>query len=91
VWRTRYNDEIYKMYKDVTFSTYMCLKRLEGCSKRVEEEGWGGHGPKMGQSIIEEEININSNIRYKTKEYLYTTLQNTPLHVCCNKPTTTNM
>jgi hypothetical protein len=27
VWRIRYNDEIYKMYKDVALSTYIRLKR----------------------------------------------------------------
>jgi hypothetical protein len=33
VWRIRYNDEIYKMYKDVALSSYRCLKRLM----------WAGH------------------------------------------------
>jgi hypothetical protein len=25
----------------------------------VEEEGWGGHGPKMGRSAMEEEEEVN--------------------------------
>jgi hypothetical protein len=39
VWRIRYNDEIYKMYKDVPLSTYTGLKRLmrAGHVVRMEE------------------------------------------------------
>jgi hypothetical protein len=39
VWRIRYNDEIYKMCKDVALSTYICLKRLMWVAHvvRVEE------------------------------------------------------
>jgi hypothetical protein len=56
VWRIRYNDEIYKMYKDVCVAllTHICLKRLMWADyvlrmeqhripkKVLEEEGqWG--------------------------------------------------
>jgi hypothetical protein len=37
VWRIRYNDEIYKIYKDVALSTYTRLKRLM----------WAGHVVRM--------------------------------------------
>jgi hypothetical protein len=39
VWRIRYNDEIYKMYKDVPLSTYIGLKILmrAGHVVRMEE------------------------------------------------------
>jgi hypothetical protein len=48
VWRIRYNDEIYKMYKDVTFSTYMCLKKL-----------WAGHVVRMEQHRIPKKILVS--------------------------------
>jgi hypothetical protein len=42
VWRIRYNDEIYKMYKDVALSTFIRLKRLM----------WAGHVVRMEQHRI---------------------------------------
>jgi hypothetical protein len=36
VWRIRYNDELYKMYKDMALSPYIHLKRLMWA-------GWGDH------------------------------------------------
>jgi hypothetical protein len=41
-WRIRYNDEIYKMYTDVAFSTNRCLKRLM----------WAGHVVRMEEDRI---------------------------------------
>jgi hypothetical protein len=40
MWRIRHNDEIYKMYKDVALSTYICIKRL-----------WAGHTVRMEYRI----------------------------------------
>jgi hypothetical protein len=46
VWRIRYNDEIYKMYKDVALSTYICLKRLM----------WVGHVVRMEEHRIPKKV-----------------------------------
>jgi hypothetical protein len=36
--------------------TWICLETsTEASESRVEEECWGGHGPKTGRSAIEEE------------------------------------
>jgi hypothetical protein len=37
--------------------TWICLETSTEASE--EEEGWGGHGPKMGRSAIEEEEEKN--------------------------------
>jgi hypothetical protein len=42
VWRIRYNDEIYNIYKDVALSTYICLKTVM----------WAGHDVRMEQHRI---------------------------------------
>jgi hypothetical protein len=39
VWRVRYNDEICKMYKDVSVSTYILLKRLMWAGHVIRMEG----------------------------------------------------
>jgi hypothetical protein len=46
VWRIRYNDEIYKMYKDVALSSYIHLKRLM----------WAGHIVRMKQHRIPKKV-----------------------------------
>jgi hypothetical protein len=46
MWRIRYNDEIYKIYKDVPFSTYTRLKRLM----------WVGHVVRMEQHRIPKKV-----------------------------------
>jgi hypothetical protein len=46
VWRIRYNDEIYKRYKDVTLSTYIRLNRLM----------WVGHVGRMEQHHIPKKV-----------------------------------
>jgi hypothetical protein len=45
-WRIRYSHEIYKMYKDVTVSTYRRLKRLM----------WAGHVVRMEQHLIPKKV-----------------------------------
>jgi hypothetical protein len=46
VWIIRYNDEIYKMYKDVALSTYIRLKGLM----------WVGHVVRMEQYRIPKKV-----------------------------------
>jgi hypothetical protein len=46
VWRIRYNDEIYKMYKDVALSTYIRFKRLM----------WAGHVVRLEQHRIPKKV-----------------------------------
>jgi hypothetical protein len=46
MWRTRYNDQIYKMYKDVALSTYTRLKRLM----------WTDHVVRMEQHRIPKKV-----------------------------------
>jgi hypothetical protein len=46
VWRIRYNDEIYKMYKDMALSIYTCLKRLM----------WAGHVVRTKQHCIPKKV-----------------------------------
>jgi hypothetical protein len=46
VWRIRYNDEIYKMYKDVALSTYINLKKLM----------WAGHVVRMEEHRITKKV-----------------------------------
>jgi hypothetical protein len=46
VWRIRYNDENYKMYKDMVLSTYICLKRLM----------WAGHVLRMEEHHIPKNV-----------------------------------
>jgi hypothetical protein len=46
MWRIRYNNEIYKMYKDVALSTYTRLKRLM----------WAGHVVRMEQHRIPKKV-----------------------------------
>jgi hypothetical protein len=43
-----------------------CLTGILSTEASEEEEGWGGHGPKMGRSAIEEE---------EVEEEFYTMLQ----------------
>jgi hypothetical protein len=45
VWRIGYNDEIYKMYKDVALSTYIHLKSLM----------WAGHVVRMEKTSYPKE------------------------------------
>jgi hypothetical protein len=46
VWKIRYNDEIYKMYKDMTLLTYIRLKRSK----------WTGHVVRMEQHHIPKKV-----------------------------------
>jgi hypothetical protein len=52
VWRTRYNDEIYKMYKDVPLSMCIRLKRLM----------WAGHVVRMEEYRIPKKV-LGSSFR----------------------------
>jgi hypothetical protein len=46
VWRIRYSDELYKMYKDVPLSVYISLKKLM----------WAGHVVRMEQHRIPKKV-----------------------------------
>jgi hypothetical protein len=46
VWRIRYSDELYKMYKDVPLSVYIHLKKIM----------WAGHIVRMEQHRIPKKV-----------------------------------